>query len=497
MYHVIVVDDEPTAVDFVQNLIEKKTADFKVVATAGNALECLDLVERHHPDVVITDIKMPVMDGIELIQNLNRRYPQIITLLVSGYEDFNYARAALKYNAVDYIKKPITPKIFSDSMQKVKEMLDALYYEERNRTIRKLSRGTPVDDQIMKKYFPDGPYFTVLVRKNGLPRRFLGNKENEIFSEAHESIIIYGRDEMESLYLIARSMLFEDERQTLDQYIQKILKRETDASYTTIIASREPIQYTDFSERFSQLYMALNRNTIIGKSQVIYLEDIRGVGPGSDQTQMQMLKKLEYFVSQHQRDKMKHEIAKLFKTWADQEKPQIQVEECVNQIIYIFKSYGECGNCGSGIEFQLEDAFGTAPNMDVLAENIESLLFESGEQRAVICGSKVDTPEFFELIRRHIQAKIAEALSLQSVAKEFGISPAYISKLFRKYEDNSFNNYLTSIRMEKAKSLMNGDQNLYVKDIAAMVGYSDQFYFSRLFRSYVGLCPMDYLSSLK
>lgn len=83
-------------------------------------------------------------------------------------------------------------------------------------------------------------------------------------------------------------------------------------------------------------------------------------------------------------------------------------------------------------------------------------------------------------------------LTLQLVSKELGISQTYLSKMFRKYENKSFNNFLTQIRMEEAKRLIKSDKDLYIKDIAALVGYPDQFYFSRLFRSYTGVCPSDY-----
>lgn len=493
MYKVIVADDEPTALQFVLSLIEKRAADFSVVATTENGQDCLDQVEQHHPDVVITDIKMPAMDGIELIHILNERFPEILTILVSGYEDFQYAKAALKYNAVDYITKPVTPRIFAETMALVKQRLDAHYYDERNRTIRSLSKGIAVEDRIMNKYFPDNPYYTVLIRKNGLPRRFLGTKEVEVFSEPHESIILYGRDEMEALYLISRNLLFDNELLNIGQYIKKLLNKDSGAFFTTVIASQQPIHHSEFGRRFQQLYKALDRKTVIGQNQILYLEDFQETRINHTEN-IEMFKKLEHYASQHQRDKMKHELRKLFILWKLSGKTQIQVEELVNQLVYLFRAHDECADYSTVIEYQLEDAFSTAPNMEILAETIELLLFECGDEKATLSSGKIDTPEFFDLIRRYIRARLAEPISLQSLAKEFGISSTYINKMFRKYETNSFNNYLTNLRMGKAKELMDKDRTFFIKDVAAMVGYSDQFYFSRLFRSYTGVCPTDYLA---
>ena len=88
---------------------------------------------------------------------------------------------------------------------------------------------------------------------------------------------------------------------------------------------------------------------------------------------------------------------------------------------------------------------------------------------------------------------MAEQLSLHSVSKAVGVSQTYLIRLFRRYEDASFNTYLTALRMEKAKLLLQREEKMYVKDVAEKVGYKDQFYFSRIFYSYTGVRPSEYV----
>ena len=106
---------------------------------------------------------------------------------------------------------------------------------------------------------------------------------------------------------------------------------------------------------------------------------------------------------------------------------------------------------------------------------------------------KLNTEEYFQKIKEYIQEHMAEALSLQKVSREMGVSQTYLSRLFRKYENSTFNNYLTALRMEKAKVLLKSGDRIYVKDVAEQVGYKDQFYFSRIFHSYTGVRPSEYL----
>ncbi|MBQ7370760.1 MAG: helix-turn-helix transcriptional regulator, partial [Blautia sp.] len=88
---------------------------------------------------------------------------------------------------------------------------------------------------------------------------------------------------------------------------------------------------------------------------------------------------------------------------------------------------------------------------------------------------------------------LSKAVSLQELCRTFGISQTYMSRLFRKYSGNSYSQYLTELRMNRAKELFQENPDSFIKDVAATVGYEDQFYFSRIFRSYTGKSPSEYL----
>lgn len=92
---------------------------------------------------------------------------------------------------------------------------------------------------------------------------------------------------------------------------------------------------------------------------------------------------------------------------------------------------------------------------------------------------------------------MAETLTIGIVCQKFNLSQTTLSRWFRKFEDNSFSNYLTEIRIKKAQAIFRKSPDMYIKDVAAQVGYCDQFYFSRIFRSIVGKCPSDFVSECK
>lgn len=123
IFSVIVVDDEKLILKNIVRNIEETDHQFKVVATARNGAEALELVKKHTPHIVFTDIRMPVIDGLELASQINEQFPSIKKIIVSGYDDFNYAKCALKYNVRDYLLKPINSTELKSLLLSLKQSL--------------------------------------------------------------------------------------------------------------------------------------------------------------------------------------------------------------------------------------------------------------------------------------------------------------------------------------------------------------------------------------
>lgn len=125
IFSVIVVDDENLILKNIVRNIEETDGHFKVVATARNGSEALELIKKYMPHVVFTDIRMPVMDGLELTFQINQKFPSVKKVIVSGYDDFNYAKTALKNNVSDYLLKPINHTELKTLLLSLKQTLFA------------------------------------------------------------------------------------------------------------------------------------------------------------------------------------------------------------------------------------------------------------------------------------------------------------------------------------------------------------------------------------
>ncbi len=124
MYKVLLVDDEEMVTQGLSRFVKWEQAGFMVAGTATSVAGALDLLEKEPVDLVITDVQMPGQNGLDLIEIMNERYPQIKTIILSGYSEFSYAQKAIRLGALDYLTKPINFSAMMDLLQQVKKKLD-------------------------------------------------------------------------------------------------------------------------------------------------------------------------------------------------------------------------------------------------------------------------------------------------------------------------------------------------------------------------------------
>ncbi len=487
MYSVLVADDEPAARKHIETIIARKCPGYYVSGSVSNGGEALKKVRQLQPDVLITDIRMPVLNGIELVKRIVEEKEDIIIVLVSGYSDFSYAQSAIRLGVSDYILKPVVPLELQRMLENMEERLKVQYWRNRNLIIRKLCAGDGISEKIIDRYFPEGLYYAAIIRMNGLPCRFSGYGRKEIFSDINERMLIYGRDEREMLCICPHELIEEQDFLRLIQ--SEIEKQKSGTEYFTVVTSDEPVKTMGLADTIDKLYQTLARKLVLGKSRVIHLEE-----PGSAEREgniQDYLYPLQAYCKKKNRQKAREEVKRLLLLWGEEERPQLWVENMFNHILYVLQEFGEKLSCEGELGFLIEEAFANAENMQELSENIDQILFVGSEENPVF--EKMDTREYYEKVMKYIGDNFSRQLTLASVGREMGISQPYLSKLLRKYGDESFTVCLTRLRMERAKELMSvPGQKLYIKDIAEQVGYKDQFYFSRMFRAYTGKSPSDF-----
>jgi two-component system response regulator YesN len=487
VYRVILVEDEPAAAENIRDIIRLYCPQFEIVAGGDNGAAGLALARLYQPDLLLTDVKMPIMGGLELITHLHQELPLVKTMILSGYQDFEYARTALQYGAADYLLKPISPQAMTAALDRIIPFLNEAIGRRWLSLIRSILNNEPLDWAALRPQFSAPGYTAAISRKNGLPGRF----RRGLFAQAQyriegESIDMRGRDEMESLRVSSGALP--------DPAKGAAWLHQETPGYTTTVLWHRAVPIEELPGVIGALYSSLDRRLAIGKNQLI----AAGAGHSKHsaaypQNDGELRRQLDYYLAENKIELVPALLLDQLKKWEAQGQPQLYVEERVWVFFEALRREFESPALDEGFEFMLDDAFFYATSYGELRESLlyilEKLLPLPGERIG-----KVDSPEFFELIRDYLNAHAGGAVNLQFLCKHFGISQTYMSRLFRKYTGLSFSNYLASLRIEKAKGYLLSKDTL-VKDAAAMAGFTDQFYFSRVFRSMTGQSPSEYVKA--
>lgn len=210
-YRVVLADDEPEVLRSIQRTLDWEKYGFSVVGAFLNGLDVLEFLENHDVDIVFTDIRMPFMDGIELMHKIKEKYPYIKLVIISGYDDFQYAKEALIHGVLDYILKPINAREMSEVLQKVKDKMDTELEEKQS--IQKLRN----------LYLENQP----IIRENFLNRLVVGNIKAKALQEEKKTGLIrmgeykYWATALAQIYQIEQK----DHGETMDSQLASIYIR--------------------------------------------------------------------------------------------------------------------------------------------------------------------------------------------------------------------------------------------------------------------------------
>lgn len=495
MFRVLVVDDEPSAVEYICNIIKVKCPEFSVIATAENGEEGFLKFREFMPDLVISDIKMSLMDGLDMINAIKETGEEVSVVLVSGYQEFEYARAALKYGVSDYILKPVTPAGFAAAMVPVLQVLNQRVYEQRKKLARAMIRGEKVRKDKVRRYFTEKFYYVAVIRENGIPRRFKGAHEMEIVSELEDKVFVYGRDEREALYIYPGKDISGEE---FIKIIEKEgIKRDNGSNFVTTVMMGDSVSTEKLGEAVGKLYGTMNRRLSIGVTQTIFVRE-DGAAEGRQKEQAygkeihgrEIQNRLEQCLERRDYRRILGELADLIKTAEEIKYPQLRLERLLRQFALKVQQHFDNRSDILEEELMFEDAFYEAGTSEDLYNSLKSILarYWKIDKESV----KLDSPEFIDKIKEYVESHLSQELTVSSLCREFNLSQSYLNMIFRKHGMESFNAYLRSERIKRAKEIMERNPQMLVKDVAVMVGYKDQFYFSRIFRAVTGIAPSGY-----
>lgn len=528
LYRIILVDDEEEVRKGIIRKIDWNHLGFDVVGDAENGAEALEQIEQQEPEVVMTDIRMPFMDGLTLTERIRQKYPSMKVLIFSGFDDFEYAQQAIKLNVTEYILKPVNVEELSEILTRVKQNLDeeicqrrdaALLQESYRKSLpilrevflNDLVRGTAnasLIEEKLREYNVDilhaQKWITALLhieaentdRPAALQKELVPISVRQI---AEDHLKEYCRFTMfnSSAGMTLIAAIDENNSQTglLDHLgdICKECRRILDVT-VTIAVGHSCQDLSEISRIYQSSVDALGYKTIVGTGQTIYINDVEPVSRGKlkfDNTDENDFVTAVKFGPQ---EKITETIQKLMARMDDAKvharQQQLYMLSLFNCVTRLMQQYDLTTREIFDTETQYMDIPSTIGKPEEFENGLLQVCFRIHESlnRERDNTTKKVILEARQYIESHYQDP---SLSVEMICRELHMSPAYFSTMFRKVTGQTYIAYLTEVRLQKAVELLNEtDDKTYV--IAQKVGYQEQNYFSYVFKKRFGISPTKY-----
>ncbi len=523
MYQVLIVDDEPIVKIALRSMIDWNALGFHICATASDGEEALDMACRFQPDLIICDLKMPVMDGIELIREVQKKEISCEFLVISNYEDFDYVRTALVLGAADYILKvSISPEELTAQLQKLRKKLEQKAAEdEKNFSSSQELVRHQERHAAWREFFTDRHYKleTLCSVTNFFP------EELESFALCQISFDWYTQnlEPLPSIDLIQSTL-----KNALEHFDRRRIILFSTSNTLLLIPESELLLHQStlagLAARIAQLfqyYMSLSpailyQNGIpdLLKARRIYhnfqdLLELSFYGPlgqveACSLSVSSAVPDLSYKVLAAEILSIS-DISRL--EYASQRFHRL-LDTCQEQHVLPSRIIQYCVRLLGELEYHTEDI--SSVSHDQIADSAEfmrnSLTREELEKNltnaltalfapepGVKHSSENYSPEVTQALA-YIKNNYQHKISLASVSEHIGLSSGYLCRIFKEETGGSINACINNLRMTKAGKLLK-DSNSYIKEVAISVGFEDQLYFSRLFKRYYGMTPSEYRAS--
>jgi len=526
--NVLIVDDEAPIRSGIKMKVDWESLGMQVVAEAGHGAEALEIIGQGRIDIVLTDITMPIMDGLSLIQRTKEINDAVRFVIISGYGEFEYARTAMKYGISEYLLKPLKETEVKASLLAVREEIlasESAWRKDRERR-EKLKRkeeslihwlsekgagGVPADvEREWKHELGKGRFLVGTLKieagdKSGDDperiRNLMLNHELETACQQflaewgsgsvvkslrheHEFVLLLHPESTQGKDKIARSFT------PFLEGLEKTLGIRVTVGLGGVYERASAIK-TSYREA---LY-AVKERLLLGTG--IAIDYGRIPAKGDKPNFGAETKWLTRFLKEKKWDKAKEHIEYLFKNAVRNKlvSNHVHAHELFFEIYFMIKQFAQEEAClhpeaetdrSVADLAELVSGFGGTDQMvDWLYQYMENAC------QHLMGGSDATGREIVYRVKAHIQEFCGAELTLNTIAEKYHINPIYFSRIFKAYVGESFNGFMTRIRMEEAKRLLE-TTSLRQQEISEIVGYEDPKYFSKVFKKFFGISPSQY-----
>lgn len=518
----LLVDDEINIVRNLQKVIPWQEYGYVSVDIASNGVKALEYVLMHNIDLILCDIRMPQMDGVTFLQKLRDHGKECTVIMLTGYQDFDYVRASLKYGARDYILKPINYEELESVIAKLTKEIKSKKLE----TIKEQNKWNKAMILAYEKFL-----FDVLLDYTSVSsRQFLFDEENKL-DELEYTLLLVDLDDYSQLsrqwnekerklinfavrnvlldalksYSLAYAVLQTREGEwcvpiqhqkgsnyeldSVQLWSEKMLSAVSENVKLTVSLGIYPVNVT--IDKLADAYKQLQRMVHLSPQNhhIIVFEEEKAQSNGLNYSMWNLVEEIVSSIKMHNRDKMEQAFHELNNKLREISGQSLQRAEQILHfmILHLLREMREINVLSSEDEKSVWTMLERSISIKSLLDIIHKLLNDSFYSNANRKPSEV----LMVSAKDYIDKNLASDLGVEEISDYLGISCSYFSMLFKQTFGETFLEYLTRQRIELAKSMLLASDKS-VAQIGKLVGYSERRYFTRVFYKFTGATPSEY-----
>lgn len=510
MKKVMIVDDEILIRENIRHCVDWTKEGFIYCGDASDGEVALPLIEDCMPDILITDIKMPFMDGLELTSIVRKQMPDIKIIVMSGHDEFRYAQHAIRLGVEDYCLKPVSPSELIELLQKVSQKIDEEQQRKKNQSVTKeklysdlcgglISTSEAIESAKELSLSLSARYYAVMtfdirciasdpqsaLVMNAILQMLVSEDSSDV------DILSYARSRTEIVCISKGNTADELSalQKHLSEHIRSIVKMKYGCeTYVGIGSIQERIQGIHVSYLEAEEDKYIMRLTQQNRASLVELDDHWHKDIMLDRGKFLEFLKIGI---PSQRDHFVHEFASSLKhlNWKTSSYGFYLLNDLTLEAFRTAKQSFSTGLNPSDSIGRLQQKIQSITTWEHCMEFLGTLLHELWQWRA-------ESSDKYGDIISHVKKYISEQyqndkLSLKLIANHVKISPSHLSKIFSQETGQTLTEYLTQVRIHKAMELIKTTRSKSF-EVALDVGYNDPHYFSKLFKKVTGMTPKEY-----
>jgi len=524
---VLLVDDEPIILRSLQVAVPWEQLGTRVAGTARNGEEALEIVEQLRPDIIISDIRMPSIDGISLMRTVMEQYPGTLFIILSGYGEFEYAQEAIRHGAFNYLLKPIDHDELQETVIKARERIlqqraTSMEQDRLRRSVQSLASlvrermfagiidGTDSPDH-KSAYWPDewelrAPYYMGLVNLDDREQAeniwsaeekrlwyfAVGNVLNELLP-ARGCFTVFPYHQGEWLFIMQNSDAAE--MRSIAEEIIATVRQCTKLSVSVGI-SKQFEHISTLQDSYESCRNALCRRFTMGREVVCVDEETDADAQVTRQLvyPMQREKALADALRTLDKAAFDEELSALMQEFRAQQPSRSEVTPMLIQLAIVLHRQLESFHVLQNAQPEpLLQQLAIAGTLEEMIEALRST-FHDWMKMAASADGQSSGRAFVQKAIEYVHHHYHRDLGIDEVAEAAGVSCSYFCVLFKQQTGSTFLDYLTRYRIDKACSILR-NSDVKVFQVAPLVGYQDPKYFTQVFKKIVGMTPSEYRTS--